>query len=229
MRMFLMVVMVFAAWQPAAEAQDVTKAQVTAAIDRAVTYLKRAQQPDGSFAGRRFGRSYPQGVTAMACYALLLAGVRPDDPSVRKGLQYCIRYRTKKVYSAGLVALALAEAGPKYKEPLQKVSDWLRQAQLGSGMWSYSNSGQWGRGAAHRIGDNSNSQFGVLGLWAAARAGIKIDEATWKQIRDYWRGAQAADGSWGYTPRRGGRTAMTCAGIASLLIANAQLRRPGPK
>ena len=69
----------------------------------------------------------------------------------------------------------------------------------------------------------------MLGLWGCKRAGIKIPESVWKKVRDYWRGSQTGDGAWGYRPGAGGRTAMTCAGIASLLIANAQLRKAAPE
>lgn len=212
-----------------AAAQQVTKAQVSAAIDRAVTYLRGQQNRDGSFTGQRFGRSYPLGVTAMSVYALLLAGVPADDPAVAKGLNYIRRARLNKTYSVGLAALALSEADPvKYKKDLERIARWLQAAQLGSGMWTYGSVGQGGR-FAHMTGDNSNAQFGVLGLWGCKRAGVHIPASVWKKIRDYWRGAQNANGSWDYKPGRGaGKPPMTCAGIASLLIANAQLRRPGP-
>jgi hypothetical protein len=75
-------------------------------------------------------------------------------------------------------------------------------------------------------GDNSNTQFAVLGLHAAAQARIGVPEETWKGVERHFAGLQNPDGSWGYT---GGTTgSMTCAGTASLLIARHHLGAERP-
>src|SRR5262249_19331554 len=73
---------------------------------------------------------------------------------------------------------------------------------------------------------NSNTQFGVLGLWACARGGIPIKPATWARVREFFRTSQNADGTWGYHVKTGGTPNMTMAGVASLLISSGQMRRP---
>jgi hypothetical protein len=76
-------------------------------------------------------------------------------------------------------------------------------------------------------GDNSNSQFALLGLYEAERAGAKVQERTWQMTLDYWKSAQnASDGSFGYYRGQSGMEApgtgsMTCAGIASLAVVSA--------
>jgi hypothetical protein len=83
------------------------------------------------------------------------------------------------------------------------------------------------RGAWLRGGDNSNSQFAVLALWAAfTLADAEIPPETWRRVHDFYRRTQNADGSWSYTPARGGgagRPTMTAAGLVSYVYASAAL------
>ena len=76
-----------------------------------------------------------------------------------------------------------------------------------------------------RMGDNSNTQFALLGLWAAHRYGVPVDFAL-KQAEKRFRTSQNGDGGWGYryhdpTPTEtmhnftGGGT-NTCAGLLAL-------------
>jgi hypothetical protein len=65
-------------------------------------------------------------------------------------------------------------------------------------------------------GDNSNTQFAVLGLWVARKHGVKVDEALQK-TNDYFR--QSIDrnrGGWGYQAYGASTPAMTCAGLIAL-------------
>ena len=90
------------------------------------------------------------------------------------------------------------------------------------GSWTYDD----GKGSQ---GDNSNTQYALLGLQAAAEANIPVKPEVWTLARQYWEMAQRRggfdSGSWGYYPRdqqpAGG--SMTVAGISSLVISG--LRR----
>lgn len=72
-------------------------------------------------------------------------------------------------------------------------------------------------------GDNSNTQFGVLGLWVARRHGIPIGPAL-QAAESRFRKSQNADGGWGYVPSAKGEAnkdtgstpSMTCAGLMVL-------------
>jgi hypothetical protein len=67
-------------------------------------------------------------------------------------------------------------------------------------------------------GDLSNTQFAVLGLWAARRHGVPVDEAM-ARLEQRLRQVQAANGSWAYYVTRGDGTApMTCSGLLGLAI-----------
>ena len=95
---------------------------------------------------------------------------------------------------------------------------WLERAQIKvgdpqpwAGSWSYSIS------SIRRPGDNSNSQYALLGLAAAGEANVPVDPSVWLLARAYWERCQQRDGSWTYTPdARVSTASMTCAGIASL-------------
>lgn len=218
MRRFLPILALGALLAGPAAAQ--TSAQVQRAIDRGITYLKSSQRPDGSWP---YGH-YTAGGTALATYAMLLAGVPETDHALARAIRYLRSQPLRYTYSVGLQALALAEADPQaHLLRIKACSDWLLAAQLDNGMWSYQ---QRGRGG---VGDNSNTQFAILGLWAAERAGIAIDAAVWKKITDYWHTTQDGNGGWSYrgTAREAPRFSMTAAGVGSLLIANHQFLQPG--
>jgi hypothetical protein len=69
--------------------------------------------------------------------------------------------------------------------------------------------------------DNSNSQYGLLGVWSAAEAGIEIPPGYWAVVDGHWTRCQTGDGTWDYGPQRlPDKLAMTCAGLASLLVTH---------
>ena len=74
------------------------------------------------------------------------------------------------------------------------------------------------------VGDNSNTQFALLGLYEAERAGVPINDKVWRLALEHWKNSQNVDGSWGYeTNFREGTGSMTSAGIASVIIASGEL------
>src|SRR5207302_4089676 len=53
-------------------------------------------------------------------------------------------------------------------------------------------------------GDNSNTQFAILGLWAARRHGVPVEKAL-ARADSRFRTSQNGDGGWGYMPVPGMR------------------------
>ena len=106
--------------------------------------------------------------------------------------------------------------------------EWLERAQIRPedpvqwpGSWSYSDLKR------ARGGDNSNTQYALLGLHAAREAGVPVEPQVWALARAYWEQSQKRDGSWTYTPDSPTATSsMTCAGVSSLIIAG-MLTVPG--
>ncbi|MGL6076687.1 MAG: HEAT repeat domain-containing protein [Fimbriiglobus sp.] len=79
-------------------------------------------------------------------------------------------------------------------------------------------------------GDNSNTQFGLIGLWVAARHGVPCDDAFQLLEARFIRSQNPADAGWGYSQQMSSTTAMTCAGILSVAIGTSRNKaQPAPK
>jgi hypothetical protein len=75
--------------------------------------------------------------------------------------------------------------------------------------------------------DNSNSQYGLLGVWSGAEVGIEIPGGYWAYVDQHWKRWQLQTGEWEYdgTEKRG-YFGMTVAGIASLFVTHDYLEAP---
>ncbi|MCU0705023.1 MAG: HEAT repeat domain-containing protein [Fimbriiglobus sp.] len=90
--------------------------------------------------------------------------------------------------------------------------------------------GRGGRGGVAGD-DNSNTQFGIVGLWVASRHGVPVRDA-FALIEARFVQSQGRDGGWGYTggAASGGSTpAMTCAGLLGLAVGRAARDTPVKK
>jgi hypothetical protein len=200
--------------------------KVRDAIDRGVQYLRDVERGNGHWEvdgvqsqGRKGGWS------CLAMLALLNAGVKPDDPIIERGLKFLRDVKPEHTYVVGLQTMVFAAAGrPEDRERIQRNADWLIEAAFdkrgGFAGWSYGNKRGFGGN-----GDNSNTQYALLGLHEAHLAGAKIDRKYWKAIRDYYVQTQRPDGGWGYAPHfnNGATLTMTTAGLCGLLIAGMEL------
>ncbi|MFN3192607.1 MAG: DUF4159 domain-containing protein [Aureliella sp.] len=195
----------------AIDAQKVDKA-----IQRAQTYLLDAQLGDG---GWPEFKQYPLGATGLVTLALLTSGIDPEERHMAKALQRLSGVELKKTYTVAVQTMALCTANPqKYSNLIRRNVRFLVETQLESGGWNYDG----GPGDA----DESNSQFALLALHEAQRTGLKLkNPQIWSDVfsrsKLYWERIQADNGSFGYRSA-GTRGSMTCAGIASLVIAGAQ-------
>ena len=204
--------------------QPLTAERVRAAIEGGAKYLLTEQnERQGTWVDQA---GYPGGVTALCTLALLNSGVEPRHPQIQKALRY-LRARElserSKTYSVALWTLALCAAEPQRDlAQIQRFVNWLEATQKPEGHWSYS--------ARIGSGDNSNSQFAVLALHEAERAGAAVQPETWEKAAAYWKGDQHPDGSWSY-PNKGGTGlgSMTCAGIAATVICKGRVDSPNAK
>lgn len=214
-------------FSPIAEAQvpgEKLAAALEESINRAIEFLKRSQQADGSWPDPV---NMPCGMTSLCTLALLSAGVPPDDPAVAKALRYLLDHSAddiNKTYPVALQTMVYCRADPsRYLPQIQENVQWLAKTQIQGGSdrggWSYPGSNA----------DNSNSQFAVLALYEAERAGARVPDAVWTAARQYWESGQNADGSWGYRQGQPGTGSMTCAGITSLIIIYDVVRQPAAK
>lgn len=83
--------------------------------------------------------------------------------------------------------------------------------------------------ALGKDGDNSTSQFAMLGLWSAARTGFVVDDDVWRRairaITDRQQTGPKAGpfGGWAYTRPGTVYGSMTCAGVCTAALALNQL------
>jgi hypothetical protein len=200
---------------------EITAEQVREAIQRGVGYLKNQQRADGSWPDV-LGMP-PGGVDALCTLALLNAGVEPDEEPIERALNNLRKIKPVRTYVVALQTMVFARASPQRDKLLiARNVKWLEGVQISDGdykgAWSYP--GVVGGG----VGDNSNTQFALLALYEAERAGVPASERTWLLAKQYWEKCQRPDGSWGYNlSESGGRGSMTCAGITSLVIASGRL------
>jgi hypothetical protein len=194
-------------------------------ISHGTSYLAGTQNSDGSF-GRG---TFTVGHTALATLALLNAGVSPSDPVIVQALSYLRSVQDAGgTYETSLMLMALVAAKEWDRDKIRIASHAERlenmqttQGQL-AGMWSYG----FGPMAGHG-GDNSNTQFAVLGLREAAVAGVTIRRKTWQLTLNHFEETQNNDGGWGYIPRAHSTGSMTCSGICSLIICEQMLASAG--
>ncbi|WP_167547008.1 DUF4159 domain-containing protein [Stieleria maiorica] len=213
-RITLVFSVVVAFWTvPATVHADVDAAAVNRAIDRGITYLRSTQGERGGwdeFQGQSCGLS------SLCTLALLNAGVSRDDPAIKRAMTYLRATVAESTYSVALQTLVFCQHGSASDLPrIRNNVTWLTESQTAIGAWSYGGKRQFG-------GDPSNAQFALLALGAAQDRGVTVDPKVFQQAIDYWELQQKPNGGWGY----GGSSAtgsMTCAGIASLIIANGRL------
>ncbi|MEO1498389.1 MAG: DUF4159 domain-containing protein [Planctomycetota bacterium] len=195
--------------QPAA---TIDPTAVLGAIDRGVGYLKRQQNGRGGWDELS---TFPGGISALCALGLLNAGLDADDPTIARALDYLRRLEPNQTYTVAMQTMVLATAEPLRDLPtLQRNVRWLEGAQATDG----DHAGGWTYRADQKGSDPSNTQFALLALYEAQRAGAKVSEETWRRSEGYWLKRQNRSGSWGYPPQARESGSMTCAGVGSLLI-----------
>src|SRR5262249_12809942 len=162
-----------------------------------VRFLKTAQRGDGSWEDTN-----PQaktGTTSLVTLALLTTGERPDSPHIHKALGHLRRFGPddlRSTYAIALQTMVFATAEPERDQlRIGANGSWLEAAQIKPGQrgppgcWTYTHVPQGG--------DNSNAQYALLGLNAAAEVGVPVKPEVWRDARLYWEKAQRRDGGWG--------------------------------
>lgn len=200
----------------------VTREEVERAIKEGVRFLKQEQRGDGSWSD--VDNDAHTGSTSLVTLALLTAGEPVNSPTIRRALGYLRNFgpdELKSTYAVSLQTMVFAAAEPE-RDQLKLVAnvEWLTRAQIRPadrvnwpGSWTYSV-------IKNRHGDNSNSQYALLGLHAANEVGIPVRPDVWTLARSYWENCQHRDGGWAYTPDASSPASgsMTSAGISSLII-----------
>ncbi len=196
----------------------IDNAQLERSINTLIAELKASQNPNGHLGkGPLFlTYAYKEGYTAISALALVYAGVPSSDPVVKKALQVLLDSPPKNdVYSVSSYMMLLEEVDPiRYKNELQRTANWLVQVQADNGTWNYRGTGQ---------GDNSVTQFAILGLKAARDAGVNVPHKVFRNTKSHFKMTQNKQGGWGYMGGNGTKASMTAAGLSTLSICGEEL------
>jgi hypothetical protein len=227
------------------EAQTgLTDEAIGQSIQRGVNFLI-AQFQDGQLHGGEIRNdTYHTGLNALCVYALLQSSFAIKDerlnlkgPFVRQLIDRmkAMPADTGTVtYARGIRATALALlARPEDKSALAKDVMYLLQSHI-DGAYTYQAPPRGGSSPGRRGmpggWDNSNSQYGLLGVWSAAEIGAEVNSTYWAAVENHWTRCQLADGSWDYSgygrSRGNGRISMSVAGVASLFVTHDYLDAP---
>jgi hypothetical protein len=209
------------------EAADITAEQVRTAIDKGVKFLKSQQKV--SERGEGYWSEHagePGGLTALCTLSLINAGVPVDDVVIQRALRYLRSARFNKprrTYSTSLRTMVFCAAEPdRDRVQIRANVAWLQSIQVTG---ASENRGAWAYSEKQGGGDRSNTQFAMLALHEAERVGVQTQAATWRLAKDYWMRTQQFDGAWNYFPGTASTGSMTCAGIASLVIASTHISK----
>ncbi len=213
--------------------QAQTDQEVTASRLKGIEFLKSQQKEDGSWEYE----GHPVGITALCTLALLENGVPVNDPLIQKGRLFVLKEseKLKSTYDLALATLLLSRIGDREdKSMIRKYAARLIAGQMTTGGWSYncplaSSSSLNNPRARPKLGtspgDNSCTQFAVLGLWTASRSNIDIDESMIGVARRFVE-TQNENGGWSYRlpteeMPEPSSNAMTLAGLFCLTVARA--------
>jgi hypothetical protein len=223
----LLIAFLLVASPAGAQPKEPLVVQVKSAIDNGVKFLRSQQRADGSWEVDLGQDVVRHGQTTFAVLALLNCGFPVTDKTVNNGLGAVRRIQSEQTYIRALQAMVLAEANlPEDRARLEEHVSWLIKHRIVKNGklhgWSYSDT-------LALVADGSNTQYAVLGLWAAKQAGVQnIPPEIWEEIRKHYLEGEYRGGGWEYIkggggPAEGALITMTTAGVCGLLIASMEL------
>ncbi len=188
-----------------------------------MAYLIDQQAIDGSWYGPQVDRM-PSGSSCLVLYTLLESGLPKEHRAIQKGLAFVRAHPAEKTYVAGVrLMVEQALGATKSNDEIGKLVKFLVDNQQRSG-WGYPDSSSGGNPI---YSDQSNTQYALLGLRAAARCGHKIKTSVWVKAAKGLLGEQGRGGGWGYQRKTEPTGAMSMATMAGLAICRDQLNKTG--
>lgn len=221
----------------AAPARALTEEEVNKTTERLQTYLYSLQQPDGSWEPTKDAQV--GGLTALVTLALLVSGDSPQNPKIAKAIDYMAhieagtpllpgasdqgslapkqvtlaKMRGEGTYALGVRCHVWGQLPPEYLSLLEQDGQHLLQFNLNKG------DGSFHYGRANGSWDNSTTQYGVMGVWEAAKRGMKVPNEFWDDVAKHYMSCQNPDGGWQYSGTGGNSTyAMTTSGLTGMFI-----------
>lgn len=166
-------------------------------------------------------KSGTPGELALVCLAAVHDGVPLDDPVRVRAFAKLAKAVPAQTYDIALRLLVLQAATdvPDHGKLVDRDGKELLAHRSRDGGFQYDEA---------PVGwDLSNTQYGALGLRAAAALGVQVDRRTWQRLADLVGEQQDSYGGFGYGVRHGnandGCASMTAAGISVLAICRQAL------
>jgi hypothetical protein len=218
--------------------EGLTDEAIGQAIQRAVNDLISQFQNGKLHGGDIRNDAYQTGLNALCVYALLQSSfaikddrLNPKGPFIRDlitKMKAMPADNGPATYARAIRASALALLNrPEDKQALQQDVGYLINSQK-EGAYTYQARPRNGYGGGFGW-DNSNSQYGLLGVWSGAEVGIEVNNSYWVAVENHWTRCQLQDGSWdyaGFGHGMNGRMSMSIAGCASLFVTHDWLDAP---
>jgi hypothetical protein len=218
----------------AAPARAASPVDVDAAIAKAKKYIY-SQQKNGNWErverpvkDTQFGSDVtgPQwgGQTALALFALLVAGEDPQSKELAPAIEFLMKAELTGTYALGMRAqvLLLLPKSPAVdklmRDNTKQLIGLMKTKGPGEGFYDYD-----AEGNSYSL---SRAQYAVLGVWAAAQSGVEVERQYWAKVEKAWVAAQEKDGGWRYQHHNNQYPAtagITAVGIATLFIIQDQL------
>lgn len=193
---------------------------VQAMVRPAVEYLKSTSAKHG------------MGGEALVGLALYKADVPASDPKIANAIESVLRFArsdpspvgqdTMYATSVGCILLCEVGRGLSYLNEIKVLLDLIRERQRSDGAWSYN---------GRTTGDISQTQYCILALWSANKAGFRIDPTIMLNALVFLITVQDSESSlWPYQgqfvapfqriPQKMPKSAtLTAAGLGSVYIA----------
>ncbi len=194
-------------------------------------YIQSEQQEDGSW----IYEGHSVGITALCALALIENGVPVSDLTIERAHRYVVRNHDEQrnTYDLALSILLIDRIGDREdRDAVRTLACRLICGQNTEGGWSYTNPKVPSSLLTNKndrpdppegTGDNSCTQFAVLGLWVASRWGVDIEE-TMVNVDQRFTDTQEEDGGWPYNhgvEEAASGSSMTFAGLFCLTVARA--------
>lgn len=157
---------------------------------------------------------HASGQTTLAVFALLSSGMSYQDARLRPAIDFLRSNKSDYTYVRSLRTHVWSQLPDRFSTLLERDARWLLNAyDYDSGSWNYTSS-------KPPLGyDNSLTQYGLLGLWEAAKRRVEIPDDLWQRVEQHYLSTQTPDGGWFYRPYvPPARASMTCAGLTCLFV-----------
>lgn len=203
--------------------------EIARAVTRGLDYLARTQKPDGSWPDQ-YGQV--SGVVGLCMLAFIAHGEMPDEGKYGLVIRRCVDYIVRNqqangllsndmgspMYSHGFATLALGEVygmidDPRVGPALKKATGLIVSSQNRLGGWRYS--------VNSPDADTTVSGAQMMGLRAAANAGIEVPISTIQRGVAFYKSCFCPGGGFGYTGADSPSPARSGIGLLILSLSGA--------